>query len=68
MRCRLCVGKGELFPKHGKPGSDRHATYMGVWCVYPTVECPVCLGFGNEADKINKQAGKRVRIHDDGKD
>ena len=40
--------------------------YMGVMCVYPTLDCPICLGFGNERDKPNKQAGKRVQIYDDG--
>ena len=65
MRCRRCNGVGTLTPKLSKPGQDRHATYTGVWCVYPTLDCPQCLGFGNERDKPNKQAGKRVQIYDD---
>ena len=66
MKCRRCDGEGELTIRLGKPDPSRnnHAAYTGVWCVYPAVECEVCLGFGNERDKINKQAGKRVQIHD----
>ena len=39
--------------------------YNGTYCLYPKVECYLCLGFGNERDKPNKQAGKRVVIDDE---
>jgi len=67
MTCRRCGGKGELSIRLGPPdpSRDTHAVYKGEWITYPTVECPICLGFGNERDKINEQAGKRVMIRDE---
>jgi len=64
MQCRRCDGEGTLSIRLGKPDPSRntHSAYKGLWCVYPKVECRQCLGFGNERDKPNKQAGKRVRI------
>ena len=64
MMCRRCDGEGTLTIKLGTPdpSRDTHARYEGEWITYPTVDCSVCLGFGNEPDKPNRQAGKRATI------
>jgi hypothetical protein len=51
MMCRRCEGEGVLTIRLGKPGSDRHAAYKGVWCVYPPRICAHCHGTGQERNK-----------------
>jgi len=47
-KCGRCEGKGRLSIRLGRPDPDRdnHATYTGVWCIYPETGCDVCLGTG----------------------
>lgn len=68
MDCRRCGGSGELSIKLGKPDpeSDTHATYTGVWCVYPTLRCIVCYGSGTERDKPNTLAWWRIHLNEQG--
>ena len=51
MECRRCGGIGKLTIRLSKPGQDRHAAYMGVWCVYQPQTCGVCHGTGREKVK-----------------
>ena len=46
--CGRCSGEGTLGVRLGRPDPERdtHVAYTGPWCLYPTVDCPACLGSG----------------------
>ncbi len=54
--CRRCDGRGTLSIRLGKPdpARDLHMRYDGVWCVYPTVDCGVCLGSGFVKPRVER--------------
>ena len=67
MECRRCGGEGTLTIKLGKPDPkrDTHASYGGMWCVYPPRTCGHCHGKGQERDKPPPAPYQgAIKIHD----
>ena len=55
-RCGRCSGEGSLAIRLGKPNPERdtHSVYEGPWCLYPTHDCPACLGSGWRRVRIER--------------
>jgi len=65
VSCGNCNSTGMKQLKHGKPGFEPrieggYRIYRGVWCIYPSHQCPACAGTGKRNVWNQKRPRKAV--------